>query len=114
MTKLMRKNLAGMTVKELKTHISRTNIKRYSHLRKTGLIELMVANKERFGRLNKKIPTRVGGKILAPPQKQGAPRKGKVKKAVRKIERKQQDFQRPTPTPSKSVAAQKPTGLMLI
>ena len=45
MTKLMRKNLAGMTVKELKTHISRTNIKRYSHLRKTGLIELMVANK---------------------------------------------------------------------
>lgn len=103
MTKALRKHLEkNMTVKEMKQRISAANIKRYSHLRKHGLIEVMVANRKKLNiALPKVDKSKVRGKY--------------VRKEVKKIESKtQQDFQRPTPTPAKSVAAQKPTGLMLI
>ena len=105
MTKALRKHLEkNMTVKEMKQRISAANIKRYSHLRKHGLIEIMVANRKKlnivhFGPLPKVDKSKVRGK--------------KVRKEVKKIEKKQeQTFQRPTPIPPNSIAAS--PGLMMV
>lgn len=101
MTKALRKHLEkNMTVKEMKQRISAVNIKRYSHLRKHGLIEIMVANRKKLNiPLPKVDKSKVRGKY--------------VRKEVKKIEsKKKQTFQRPTPTPSNSVAAS--PGLMML
>ena len=101
MTKALRKHLEkNMTVKEMKQRISAANIKRYSHLRKHGLIEIMVANRKK---LNIPLPKVDKSKV----------RGKKVRKEVKKIEKKQeQTFQRPTPTPPNSIAAS--PGLMMV
>ncbi len=101
MTKALRKHLAGMTVKEMKQRISAANIKRYSHLRKQGLIEIMVANRKHL-----KIPL---------PKVDKSKVRGKyVRKEVKKIEKKEQTFQRPTPTHPNSIAKTASPGLMML
>lgn len=94
MTKRMRAVLGSMTAKELKRHISRTNIKRYTRMGKKALIELMVKYKGRFKHLNpdeKIIKTDEKGK---PKVKLPEPKYGTDKTRV---------FKRRIPTPSNSV-----------
>ena len=97
MTKRMRAVLGSMTAKELKRHISRTNIKRYTRMGKKALIELMVKYKGRFKHLNpdeKIIKRDEKGK---PKVKLPEPKYGTDKARV---------FKRRIPTPSNSVATQ--------
>ena len=94
MTKRMRAVLGSMTAKELKRHISRTNIKRYTRMGKKALIELMVKYKGRFKHLNpdeKIIKRDEKGK---PKVKLPEPKYGTDKTRV---------FKRRIPTPSNSV-----------
>lgn len=102
MTKALRKHLEkNMTVKEMKQRISAVNIKRYSHLRKHGLIEIMVANRKKLNiPLPKVDKSKVRGKY--------------VRKEVKKIEKKEQTFQRPTPIPPNSIAKTASPGLMMV
>lgn len=47
-------DLNSLTLKVLRGEVSKTNIKRYSHLKKAELIKLMVQNQEKFQHLLKK------------------------------------------------------------
>ena len=95
MTKQMRAVLGSMTAKELKRHISRTNIKRYTRMGKKALIELMIKYKGRFKHLNP------DEKIIKRDEK-GKP---KVKLPEPKYGTdKARTFKRKIPVPSKSVA----------
>ena len=50
----MRDVLSKMKVAELKKEVSKTNIKGYSKMKKSELIDLMVKNKDKFSHLNPK------------------------------------------------------------
>ena len=74
----MRDILSKMKVAELKKEISKTNIKGYSKMKKSELIDLMVKNKEKFTHLSKGAPAPKVEPAKAKPKKKAEPKK-KVK-----------------------------------
>lgn len=77
----MRDILSKMKVADLKKEISKTNIKGYSKMKKSELIDLMVKNKEKFSHLSKGAPAPKVEPAKAKPAKAKRAKKPPLKKS---------------------------------
>ncbi len=73
----MRDILSKMKVADLKKEISKTNIKGYSKMKKSELIDLMVKNKEKFSHLSKGAPAPKVEPAKAKPKKKAEPKEAR-------------------------------------
>jgi hypothetical protein len=98
---LTREILDSHPASTLKKEISKTNIKGYSKMTKKQLIDVMMANKERFGHIKKKeyVPPKRTAPKKAEPPKKPAPKKVMAKPKPDTEPKRPSEPKRPQPKP---------------